>query len=153
MAVRNGKVTLGQMETTFSYRNPLDPLSASWGPQKPSTVDLCVECTVEKGTQVDLEASEGLGGQKTASFLPGAGLGLAHSPLPGSPSCPVLVPSQGECVSTGGLLWRRALPRVLTCLPASHPPNRFLSDFAVRDAILFVFPSDTISQESFWSRE
>lgn len=90
MAVRNGKVTLGQMETTFSYSNPLDPLSASRGPQKPSTVGLCVEGTVEKGTQVDLEASEGLGGQKMASLLPGAGLGLAHSPLPGSPPCPVL---------------------------------------------------------------
>lgn len=123
----------------------LDPLNAPQGPKKASTVDLGVECTVEKAVQGGSRGIRGLG-----AVLPGAGLAL-HAALSGAP-----LPSLSLSLPRANVS-----PHVERCPPLRavvsprYPSllNRLLSDFAVRDAILFVFPSDTISLESFWSRE
>ena len=83
-------------------------------------------------------------------MLPGAGLAL-HTALSGAPlpSLSLSLPRVNVSPHAEGCPPLRAV--LSPCNPSL--PNRLLNDFAVRDAILFVFPSDTISLESFWSRE
>lgn len=151
VAVRNGKVELGQIGTAFLRAFLLDPLNAHRSVKSPAPGFFTLSAQLRKPHKVDPEGLKELGGQRTGGFASWGWPHLAHHPSLELPFLPCPVASQGKRVSTCGLLWRSALPYMLTCF--STPPNRLLSDFAVRDAILFVFPSDTISPESFWSRE